>query len=573
MITRILSLLSHPGRMRAMIALHTLSGIAQGIALALLVPFLEAFLARHYTSPWLWWLAGAVGASMALGAAGSLSAFRIGAYDICGNLIRRVGARLQELPLGWFDATSSGRVTTATSTGVNTLSHLPSIVLPQLASMVGTVASVVVATLFFNWPMGVATCVAIPVSAWALRILRRAVVTEHHNEAEAMKHLSTKVLEFSRHQAVLRATDQCRDGWAPLEAALAEEHRTTDRSGLAKGPAGTLFHAGVQAALVLAIALGIQQLLAGTVSAPVFIALTLIAVRFAEPVGMLAFYVDPIHQSGVALDEITAVLDAPNLPSPAEGAEKTPGTPLDITFTGVDFAYTPQRPVLKGVDLKVQAGTVTALVGPSGSGKSTLLRLAARFWDVTSGQVALGGVDVRDMTSSELMSKMSMVFQDVYLFDTSIEENVRIGRPSATDEEVRLASFRAGLDEVVARLPQGWDTPVGEGGKALSGGERQRVALARAFLKDSPVLLLDEVTSALDGVNEASVSRSLEELSRGRTVLVIAHRLSTIKRADRIAVLSGGRIEAEGTHEELLARGGTYRQFWEDQVAVERWHL
>ena len=166
-----------------------------------------------------------------------------------------------------------------------------------------------------------------------------------------------------------------------------------------------------------------------------------------------------------------------------------------------------------------------------------------------------------------------MVFQDVYLFDTTIEENVRIGRPGASAQEIREAAGRAGLAEVVERLPRGWDTRVGEGGSALSGGERQRVAIARAFLKDAPVLLLDEVTSALDGANEAAVTRAMEELSAGRTVVVIAHRLSTIRRADRIVVLVDGAVEATGSHAELYAAGGTYRRFWDDQEAIARWRL
>ncbi|SPT53387.1 Putative multidrug export ATP-binding/permease protein SAV1866 [Actinomyces bovis] len=233
----------------------------------------------------------------------------------------------------------------------------------------------------------------------------------------------------------------------------------------------------------------------------------------------------------------------------------------------------PGRDVIHDVTLTFPAGSVTALVGPSGSGKSTLTRLVARFWDVQRGSVRVGGADVRDLRTQDLMAQISMVFQDVYLFDTTIEENVRIGRADASDEEVREAADRAGLSEVVERLPHGWATRVGEGGSSLSGGERQRVAIARAFLKDAPVLLLDEVTSALDGVSEAGVTRAMEELSEGRTVLVIAHRLSTIRRADRIVVLVDGAVEAIGAHDELYSAGGTYRRFWEDQSAVDRWRL
>lgn len=245
-----------------------------------------------------------------------------------------------------------------------------------------------------------------------------------------------------------------------------------------------------------------------------------------------------------------------------------------IALDHVSFRYHEGDPlVIDDVCLELRPGTVTAVVGPSGSGKSTLVRLVARFWDASSGSASVGGVDVRAVRVETLMERVSMVFQDVCLFDTTIEEIVRIGRPGASEAQAREAAEREGPDEVVERLPHGWNTRVGEGGSALSGDERQRVAIARAFLKDAPVLLLDEVTSALDGANEAAVTRAMEELGRGRTVLVIAHRLSTIRRADRIVGLADGAVEAAGTHEELYAMGGAYRRFWDDQTAIDRWRL
>ena len=202
------------------------------------------------------------------------------------------------------------------------------------------------------------------------------------------------------------------------------------------------------------------------------------------------------------------------------------------------------------------------------------MRLIARFWDVDSGSVTIGGVDVRDMQSAELMKQISMVMQDVYLFDSTIEDNVRLGKPDATDEEVAQAIRKARLTEVVERLPQGLLTTVGEGGRNLSGGERQRVAIARAFLKDAPILLLDEVTSSLDGANEAAVTRAIAELAQGRTVVMIAHRLSTVTRADQIVVLgSDGRVEDRGSHEELRQRSGTYTEFLEAQAAGAAWRV
>ncbi|QPL06515.1 ABC transporter ATP-binding protein [Actinomyces respiraculi] len=461
--------------------------------------------------------------------------------------------------------------------------------------------------------MGIALLLALPGTLLCLRWLRRAVRGEFAISQAAAETLGARLLEFSRLQAVLRATGAVSSGvsakvadgvgssssvggsevadgastgggvgstggtWAPLEAALREDHVASGRAQSAKGPAGQAFHTWVETGIVASLTVGLYLLLGGALDPAVFITLALMVIRFAEPVGMLAFYVDPLHQSDVALERIESILDAPALPEPAQERVASPRPSadggLEVSLDHVTFGYVPGRDVIHDVTLTFPARSVTALVGPSGSGKSTLTRLVARFWDVSSGTVRVGGEDVRDLRTQDLMEQVSMVFQDVYLFDTTIEENVRIGRADATDEEVRAAAERAGLSEVVERLPHGWATQVGEGGSSLSGGERQRVAIARAFLKDAPVLLLDEVTSALDGVSEAGVTRAMEELSQGRTVLVIAHRLSTIRRADRIVVLVDGAVEAVGTHDELYEAGGTYRSFWDDQSAVDRWRL
>ena len=223
--------------------------------------------------------------------------------------------------------------------------------------------------------------------------------------------------------------------------------------------------------------------------------------------------------------------------------------------------------MIDGVSLAVPEGKRLAIVGPSGAGKSTLLHLLARFYDVDEGAVRVGGVDVRSISTQELMAQFAIVFQDVYLFDGTIEENVRLGRPDADEAQVRAAATAARLDEVIARLPGGWTASVGEGGALLSGGERQRVSIARALLKDSPVVLLDEVTSALDPVNEAAVHEGIERLMAGRTVVMVAHRMRTVRHADHIVFLDGGRIVEEGTHDELLRRGGRYADFWQISLA------
>jgi ATP-binding cassette subfamily B protein IrtB len=315
----------------------------------------------------------------------------------------------------------------------------------------------------------------------------------------------------------------------------------------------------VQAGVTALLALGAYLAVGGSVGAAEVLAVLVLAARCADPLLALSDLAGRLRAARAELERLDAVLRTPPLPEPAR-----PERPArhDLTLAGVTFRHG-DRTVLDGVSLTVPEGRRLAVVGPSGAGKTTLLRLLARFSDVDAGAVRLGGVDVRSMRAADLMSRFAMVFQDVYLFDGTIEENVRLGRPDASPAELRAAAAAARLDEVVARLPAGWATPVGEGGALLSGGERQRVSIARALLKDAPVVLLDEVTSALDPANEAAVHAGIDRLLRDRTVVMVAHRLQTVRRADEIAFLAGGRVVERGSHEELLARGGRYAEYWD----------
>jgi ATP-binding cassette subfamily B protein len=298
-----------------------------------------------------------------------------------------------------------------------------------------------------------------------------------------------------------------------------------------------------------------------------------LALRFTSTLSAITESAMAAESRRPLLDSIDEVLTAEPLPEPSTPSElSAPGT---VEFRNVTFGYgTAPDPVLRDVSFTVPSGRMIALVGSSGSGKTTIARLISRFYDVDSGTVLVGGTPVTEQTTEQLMGQLSMVFQDVYLFDDTLEANVAVGRPDATREEIRTAAALAGVTEIVNRLADGWETRVGEGGRALSGGERQRVAIARALLKKSPIVLLDEATSALDVENEANIVAAVERLRQEATVVIIAHRLDTIVAADQIIALTDdGRVEAQGTHEELLASHGTYAQFWDRLRSAQGWHL
>ena len=277
-----------------------------------------------------------------------------------------------------------------------------------------------------------------------------------------------------------------------------------------------------------------------------------------------------MRQVKFTVESLEEFLEMPALPEPAERAavEHT-----DVELRGVHFSYTGDEKdeVLHGIDLTLPEGSFTALVGPSGGGKSTVAKLIARFWDVTAGEITVGGVNIRDMPLEQLSEYVSFVTQDNFLFRCSLLENIRLGNPAATDEEVKAAARAAQCEEFISKLPQGYDTPAGEAGKRLSGGEKQRIAIARMMLKNAPVVILDEATAFTDPENEDKLQRSIAALTKGKTLLVIAHRLSTIKNADNIVVLKNGAIVAEGRQEELLENCPLYREMWQAHIGAKNW--
>lgn len=581
MIRRTDALLDKPSGLRGLVVGYAIVGVAQGLVFGALVPILRSLFDGVVPVGWIVLAAvGAVASGAALIVTSNVG-YYVGIDAMTDALMRKVGSHVTTLPLGWFSGPRAGQVSAIMSTSLQNLMSVPSVFLQQLTVAVTTPATVVIVTAFVDWRVSVAMLLPIPLLYLFFRRIKAVVGPEHDREERIHTEVSERVLEFARVQPVLRASGKLTDGWDELNRTI-DASRVSTRASLDRQNAPLArFVATVGLTLVLVLVVTAYLSLGGDLRAADAVVVMLLAVRFVEPLSLLGAYASGLRLADTALDSVTAVLDAQPLPEPTDPKEPnlvaidpSAGTAVGVSieFDSVTFGYD-GLPVLRQVSFRCEPGTVTALVGPSGSGKSTLTRLVARFWDTDEGAVRIGDVDVRDMSSSTVANMIAMVFQNVYLFDDTIYENVRLGNPTASEDEIHAAARAARLDSVVAELPDGWNTRVGEGGALLSGGQRQRVSIARALVKNSPIVLLDEATAALDAENEAAVGAAIRELSAGRTVIVIAHRLETVRGADRIVVLGDGTVEDIGTHDELIGRDGLYSSFFRDRTDAAGWTL
>ncbi|QJC22131.1 ABC transporter ATP-binding protein [Arcanobacterium buesumense] len=573
---QIFRLLSSQGQkqLRAVFSFAAISGVVRGLALSVFLPAATALVKQE--NVWGLSIVGWLCVLLFLGITSAILEYVLAmanysvALDSMVSLHKQIGDQVARLPLGYFTSETAGKFSRLVSKQMLMLGESFAHFLAPMIMNTFTMLVLLVGCWIWSPSMGILLTISVPVMLVAVWIAQRCKERDDKLNTPPSQELSARLVEFAQNQPILRACGQA-GSFEPLMCAT----KASEKAGI-RGLWWGLF----------------GNIIVGTASQFVAVFSMIIAVSttfgFSDPIATIVFIgimlrfttmLSEIGSLGMALEgsrplllQINELLDEPVLTDPI--SPKSIEQPGSVELQEVYFGYTPDASVLNGVSIRFAPHSYTAIVGPSGCGKTTLARLIARFYEVDRGAVLVGGVPVKEQRVADLMKQIAWVFQDVYLYDDTLEANIRVGNPDATEQQIRHAADLAGVTEIVNRLPDGWDTKVGEGGRALSGGERQRVSIARAIIKDAPIVLFDEATSALDPANEKHVVESLNYLRKRATLVVIAHKLSTIQTADQIVVLdSHGRIAQHGTHQELLDKDGTYREFWELRQAAKGWSL
>lgn len=550
-------------------------GVLCGLTITLLAPVLTHLLNGEIKEAATWLLVLLVGVFVCWAFRRSIeqAGVRVGVAILQGAR-HRLGEHIARLPVGWFTPQNTAQLSHLVTHGMMSVAQLPAHVFtPVITGMVTPV--ILIAALFaLYWPLGLIALMALPLLVGILTFT--AWLSQQADAAynQSFADTSQRVVEFTQTQSVLRAFNGEGGGTYLLEQAVEQQYISGGRLIWQSAGSAVLNAWAVQtvfAILFMTAVLWMNNHLGGPLQVQDVVAMIvalLLVGRFVESLLEVVGYGEVLRSARGQLDAIHELFTVKPQPEP-----DTPQTPHDasIELRDVYFRYVAEESdVLRGLNLCIAPGSMTALIGESGSGKTTLARLIARFFDVNKGSVLIGGVDVRQIPSVQLAGQISQIFQDNYLFAGSIADNIRLGKPDASDAQLSQAVRLAGLDEIVTRLPQGLDTSVGEGGVRLSGGERQRIAIARALIKDAPILLVDEATAALDAENQAVIAQTLMRLRGQRTLVVIAHQLSTVAMADQIVVLKDGEIVEQGTPTELSESQGALCTVFESTQGCQR---
>ena len=487
-------------------------------------------------------------------------------YKTLKTIRLKMISKLSKMPMCILLETPSGQMKDTIVDRVEgletTLAHL----VPEMTANILIPLCLLVYLFVLDWKMALLTLVVFPFGMCFVGIMGKTYPAKYQESVRINKHMNDTVVEYVNGIEVIKAFNQSSNSYKKYEDAVVNNASFYYNWMKSCQWPMSAYTAICPSTLLTVLPIGCIFYINGTLTSETFITIMIISMSIIGPILAASNFVDSIAAMGTVVGLITNVLDEPELVRPEVSARMN-GT--DIFLKNISFRYNDEKEVLKGVNLEIPAGTVTALVGPSGSGKSTISKLIAGFWDVADGEITIGGRNIKELSQSDIANTIAYVAQDNYLFDDTVRNNIRMGRSTATDQEIEDVAKDAGCDGVIRKLENGYDTIVGSAGSHLSGGERQRIAIARAMLRNAPIVILDEATAYTDPENEALIQEAVSKLVRGKTLIVIAHRLSTVTDSDKIVVVEDGKILAQGTHTELLEKSQLYSQMWQAHIGAK----
>ncbi len=490
-------------------------------------------------------------------------------YNTSSGKRVEIAEHLRYLPMGFFNANSLGRITNITTNTMEMLADVATLVVMITTQGIITTSVIFICILFFDPRIALILLAGVAVFAFFNSMMQKATIPVAPRKSKADEGLVAAVIEYIQGIAEVKNFNLTGKCAKKLEEAISEKQAADTRLEYSVIPFMCLQGITTKLTGVVMTLASVYFCLNGTM--PLLYAILMIISSFMvyESLDMMGGFSALMRNVNIVVTQANEVLSIP--PMDIEGEDHRPEN-MDIELENVSFAYE-DKTIIDDVSLRIPANTTTAIVGPSGGGKTTLTNLMARFWDVRSGKVLLGGKNVKEYSFDSLMKNFSFVFQRVYLFEDTIANNIRFGEPDASMNKVIEAAKKARCHDFIMSLPDGYDTVIGEGGASLSGGEKQRISIARAIMKDAPIIILDEATANVDPENEAELTKAIEELTRNKTIIMIAHRLKTVRHADQIIVVSDGKVVQRGTHDELVNRDGIYRDFVSERREAVSWKI
>ena len=563
---------SKEGLLKKSLLFALLSGLFAALQFAALFIVVEALVSDNRDSRFIWISLGIMAVSLVgriITTYFSTMEQTETGYCMVAEKRIHIGDRLRYIPMGYFNKNSIGNITAIVTTTLGDVENSAARVLVTVLGGFFNSAALVIVLLVFDWRIGLIAAVGVLLYLAAAELALRKSTALSGVRQHTQESLVESVLEYIQGMGIVKAFGMEKDSTQSIDSAIKASCRDNLKLTKASVPYDALKQVVVRVFSVLLLLASIYFWLNGSLSLAYGVILVIASFMVFNDLENAGNMASLLQMLAASMDMANSIDDTPVMDE--KGADVVPAS-SEIIFDNVDFSYA-DRKILDHVSFTIPAGTTTAIVGPSGSGKTTMCNLIARFWDVDAGRITVGGKDVRDFKLDSLMKNISMVFQNVYLFADSIENNIKFGCPDATHEQVIEAAKKACCHEFISALPDGYDTLIGEGGGTLSGGEKQRISIARAILKNAPIIILDEATSSVDPENEEELQRAIAELTHDKTIVMIAHRLKTVRGADQILVLDDSHIVQSGTHAELIQQKGLYADFVSARQEAIGWKL